>query len=139
MSARVLTTPSLQAASTADVRSGAASAGVTLQLGSGVASVEMESGRQVMREPGIRENADMSETRDAWDPALATRLLRCERCGTTFGCRNTGDDRCWCSGEAFRLPMPLPEGVGPFAECLCPGCLRAVAEELRAKGLGAPG
>lgn len=79
----------------------------------------------------------MSETTGGWDPALATRQVRCERCGAAFGCRNLGtDDLCWCSREAFRLPVPLPEGVGPFEDCLCPACLRAIADELRAMGHG---
>lgn len=79
----------------------------------------------------------MSETVNGWDPALATRRLRCERCGTEFGCRNEGDaGSCWCSLEEFRLPLPLPEGVGPYGDCLCPACLREVVAELRALGYG---
>jgi uncharacterized protein len=79
----------------------------------------------------------MTDLTDGWDPALATRQLRCERCGTGFGCRNLGEsDACWCSLEAFRLPLPLPEGVGPFEDCLCPRCLREIAAELRAMGAG---
>lgn len=74
----------------------------------------------------------MHTPEEPWDPTLATRQLRCERCGTTFGCRDQGEEgSCWCSREAFRLPVPLPEGVGPYADCLCPTCLRAVADELR--------
>src|SRR5574340_452760 len=47
----------------------------------------------------------MTETTGGWDPARATRQTRCERCGTTFGCRNLGEEgSCWCSLEAFRLP-----------------------------------
>jgi hypothetical protein len=81
----------------------------------------------------------MSEKSTAWDPALATRQTRCERCGTTFGCRNLGESgSCWCSMEEFRLPVPLPDGVGPFEDCLCPSCLREVAAELKRRGL-APG
>ena len=79
----------------------------------------------------------MTDTYAGWDPSLATRQSTCERCGTQFGCRNLGEEgSCWCSNEAFRLPVPLPEGVGPFGDCLCPRCLREVAEELRAKGHG---
>jgi len=79
----------------------------------------------------------MSETPPAWDPALATRQTRCERCGTEFGCRNLGEvGSCWCSKEDFRLPLPLPEGVGPFADYLCPKCIREVAAELKAMGAG---
>lgn len=82
----------------------------------------------------------MDEMLRAWDPSLATRRTRCERCGAVFGCRNTGDPDdphdCWCSLAEFRLPVPLPEGVGPFEDCLCPACLRAVVAELRAKGHG---
>ncbi len=78
----------------------------------------------------------MTEPTGSWDPALASRQTRCERCGAVFGCRNLGDGLCWCSAEAFRLPVPLPEGVGPYRDCLCPACLREVAAELRALGLG---
>jgi Cysteine-rich CWC len=79
----------------------------------------------------------VTEPTTAWDPSLATRQWRCERCGTVFGCRNEGDvGECWCSQESFRLPLPLPEGVGPFEDCLCPTCLREIAAELRAKGHG---
>lgn len=79
----------------------------------------------------------MGEQTDTWDPALATRQTTCERCGTVFGCRHLGESgACWCSLEEFRLPVPLPEGVGPFQDCLCPACLRDVAAELRAKGHG---
>ncbi len=79
----------------------------------------------------------MDDPIEGWDPARATRETRCERCGTTFGCANLGEPgSCWCSLASFRLPVPLPEGVGPFEDCLCPGCLRAVAEELRAQGHG---
>lgn len=79
----------------------------------------------------------MSEMYNGWDPALATRQQRCERCGQVFGCRNLGKTcECWCSMEAFRLPVPLPEGVGPFEDCLCPGCLREIAAELKAQGHG---
>jgi hypothetical protein len=79
----------------------------------------------------------MTDQAIGWDPALATRQWRCERCGAQFGCANEGSEgSCWCSKEDFRLPVPLPEGVGPFDDCLCPGCLREIAAELRAKGFG---
>ncbi len=82
----------------------------------------------------------MSETIRGWDPALATRQVRCERCGSVFGCRNNGDvGSCWCSLQEFRLPVPLPDGVGPYEDCLCPSCLREIAAELRAKGHGPQG
>lgn len=72
----------------------------------------------------------MADDREPWDPALATRQLHCERCGTGFGCRDRGEEgSCWCSREAFR--MPLPDGTGPYVDCLCPSCLREVAGELR--------
>jgi len=79
----------------------------------------------------------MSETIGGWDPALATRQLHCERCGTVFGCRNLGEaGECWCSMEAFALPVPLPDDVGTFEDCLCPTCLREIAAQLKAKGHG---
>ena len=79
----------------------------------------------------------MTDSISGWDPSLATRQWRCERCGATFGCANKGEvGSCWCSQETFRLPVPLPDDVGPFGDCLCPTCLREIAQELRAKGHG---
>ncbi len=49
----------------------------------------------------------------------------CQRCGAAFGCGATGDP-CWCSDEAFRLPLPNP-GESEFTDCLCTHCLREVA------------
>ena len=45
---------------------------------------------------------------------------RLRRCGTEFSCNPSGP--CWCSEEAFRLPMPVDGG-----DCLCPDCLRKAA------------
>ena len=73
----------------------------------------------------------MSEAR-RWSPADATRTLVCEACGASFGCTTGVAGSCWCAEEAFRLPVPLPPGVGPYGECLCPDCLRNVAAELAA-------
>jgi hypothetical protein len=68
-----------------------------------------------------------------WSPADATRTLACERCGASFGCTTGAAGSCWCSEEAFRLPVPLPDGVGPYGDCLCPDCLRAVAADLASR------
>jgi hypothetical protein len=74
-----------------------------------------------------------SIARQRWTPADATRSLTCERCGMAFGCTNTGAaGSCWCSEADYRLPVPLPPNVGPYADCLCPACMAAVAAELRA-------
>jgi hypothetical protein len=51
----------------------------------------------------------------------APRPLACSSCGISFSCNPKG--ACWCADEAFRLPMPS-EG----ADCLCPDCLRKLAE-----------
>ena len=73
----------------------------------------------------------MSDDLNGWDPALATRQMSCERCGTGFGCKDKGEaGTCWCSLESFKLPQPLPDAVGPFGDCLCPKCLREVAAQL---------
>jgi hypothetical protein len=50
------------------------------------------------------------------------RRLACARCGTEFSCSLSGP--CWCSDEAFRVPMPTDGG-----DCLCPQCLRKLAEQ----------
>jgi hypothetical protein len=54
----------------------------------------------------------------------AKRQLSCPRCGAALGCDLSRD--CWCGREAARLPLPTA-GAG-YDDCLCPDCLRAVAE-----------
>jgi hypothetical protein len=49
-----------------------------------------------------------------------SRRLACANCGTEFGCNLYGP--CWCSDEAFRMPMPVDN-----SDCLCPDCLRKAA------------
>lgn len=72
-------------------------------------------------------------------PPERPRRIACARCGASFGCLNDGTGRCWCGREAFSLPVPLPEGFGPWDDCLCPTCLRAVAAELSERGFGPGG
>jgi hypothetical protein len=50
------------------------------------------------------------------------RRLACARCGAEFSCSLSGP--CWCSDEAFRVPMPTDDG-----DCLCPQCLRKLATQ----------
>jgi len=57
--------------------------------------------------------------------------MSCQRCGQEFGCSREDIDRCWCAAEPYRLPMKLPPEAGGFSGCLCPSCLRAVAEPAR--------
>ena len=79
----------------------------------------------------------LTSDRRPWTPVDATRQLVCERCGAGFGCTANGEaDSCWCSEARFRLPVPLPADVGPYGDCLCPSCMEAVADELRAAGHG---
>jgi hypothetical protein len=54
--------------------------------------------------------------------APAPRKLVCAGCGAAFDCGLGGD--CWCSAEAFRLPLPDEASA---EDCLCPACLRARA------------
>lgn len=55
------------------------------------------------------------------------RALRCARCGGVFECRPEGG--CWCADETFRLPLPGPRSpLAAYDDCLCPACLRALAE-----------
>jgi hypothetical protein len=56
------------------------------------------------------------------------RRLACAGCGTEFNCSLSG--ACWCSDETFRLPMPVDSG-----DCLCPGCLRKLAEQRTGAGV----
>jgi len=51
------------------------------------------------------------------------RRLACARCGAEFSCNLAGG--CWCNDETFRLPMP----TSADADCLCPDCLRRMAQE----------
>jgi hypothetical protein len=55
------------------------------------------------------------------------RRLACTKCGTEFNCSLSG--ACWCGDEAFRLPMPA-DG----SDCLCPACLRKLAEQSAGAG-----
>jgi hypothetical protein len=55
----------------------------------------------------------------------ASRRLACAGCGAEFSCSLSGP--CWCSDEAFQLPMPTDGG-----DCLCPDCLRKMAREMTA-------
>ena len=61
--------------------------------------------------------------------AEGNRTLACARCGAGFGCNPVGP--CWCGQEAFKLPVPLPGKYAAFGDCLCPGCLREIAAELK--------
>jgi hypothetical protein len=58
----------------------------------------------------------------------ARRRLACAGCGTEFGCNPSGP--CWCSDEAFRVPMPADGG-----DCLCPACLRKLAAQRAGAGV----
>ncbi|MDE1973195.1 MAG: cysteine-rich CWC family protein [Hyphomicrobiales bacterium] len=61
---------------------------------------------------------------------MAFRRLACGRCGAEFSCERHNPAGCWCAAETYRLPMPLPTEAGTFDDCLCPSCLRLVAEML---------
>ncbi|MBI1202076.1 MAG: hypothetical protein GC182_06150 [Rhodopseudomonas sp.] len=56
-------------------------------------------------------------------PFTATRQLTCARCGAAFGCNLAGG--CWCDAEPYRLPLPTQAAQ----DCLCPTCLRQMAQE----------
>ncbi|KRR12491.1 hypothetical protein CQ12_39060 [Bradyrhizobium jicamae] len=56
-----------------------------------------------------------------------SRRLACARCSTEFGCNPSGP--CWCSDEAFRMPMPVDGG-----DCFCPDCLRTLAKQRTSAG-----
>jgi len=67
----------------------------------------------------------MQRERDQLGPTAAERRLICEGCGQEFGCARDNIAACWCSAEAYRLP--LPTAGGRTAGCLCPACLRQTA------------
>lgn len=54
--------------------------------------------------------------------ATPPATIRCTKCGAAFACEPAGE--CWCKDETIRLPLPA-DGT---ASCLCPKCLRAMAE-----------
>ena len=56
------------------------------------------------------------------------RRIACERCGAEFRCGRDSPAGCWCAAEPYRLPVPLPAAAGPSSDCLCPSCLRALAQ-----------
>jgi hypothetical protein len=56
----------------------------------------------------------------------ANRNATCAQCGVAFGCGLSGD--CWCADESFRLPLPTDA-----SDCLCPDCLRALAQQQSAR------
>jgi hypothetical protein len=56
------------------------------------------------------------------------RRLACSGCGVEFDCNLAGG--CWCTEEAFRLPMPTVA-----TDCLCPNCLRKMAAGQQAPGV----
>lgn len=90
------------------------------------------------RMPGTEMGTDTKVQRTQATASLPPlRKLACARCSVEFGCQNEGPTgSCWCSGESFRLPQPLPDEFAAFGDCLCPQCLRWVAETLKARGLG---
>jgi hypothetical protein len=67
------------------------------------------------------------------DDARSTpRRVVCEGCSTEFDCTRNHRGECWCAAEPYRLPTPLPAATGSFTDCLCPSCLRKVAQRLLA-------
>jgi len=52
------------------------------------------------------------------------RRLACQRCGCAFDCALDGT--CWCAAPGYRR-LPLPDAVEE--DCLCPACLRALANQ----------
>src|SRR6516225_9029237 len=58
--------------------------------------------------------------------AMANDRVTCQRCGCEFDCSPSTETECWCSKEAFRVPMTLPREAGDVRGCLCPSCLRSL-------------
>jgi hypothetical protein len=50
---------------------------------------------------------------------------KCSRCGEAFSCKQGAG--CWCAGVRVE-PTMLTELRARFADCLCEGCLRKLAE-----------
>jgi hypothetical protein len=78
--------------------------------------------------PGLIPRQDAASLMTNGLENAPTRRLACAACGAEFNCSLSGP--CWCSEEAFRLPMPT-DGV----DCLCPNCLRKLAEQRAGAGV----
>jgi hypothetical protein len=82
----------------------------------------------LQREPRINPRQDAASLMTNGLENQPTRRLACAACGTEFRCNLSGS--CWCRDEAFRLPMPVDGG-----DCLCPDCLRKLAERRTSAGV----
>jgi hypothetical protein len=52
----------------------------------------------------------------------------CAKCGSDFRCGNLAQDsKCWC----MDLPPIPPEALASYQGCLCPDCLKLIAQELK--------
>ena len=71
--------------------------------------------------PGLIPRQEMATSMTSRPEHQPPRRLACASCGAEFGCNLSGP--CWCSDEAFRMPVPVDGG-----DCLCPDCLRKLAK-----------
>jgi hypothetical protein len=53
---------------------------------------------------------------------VSARRLSCGQCGAVFDCGLSAD--CWCASVPAKMPVPDE----PVQDCLCPDCLRRMAE-----------
>jgi hypothetical protein len=59
---------------------------------------------------------------------MMTTEQTCAKCGTEFRCGNLANDKtCWC----MDLPSIPPEALVTYQGCLCPNCLKLIAQELK--------
>ncbi|HEY0301630.1 MAG TPA: cysteine-rich CWC family protein [Rhizomicrobium sp.] len=62
----------------------------------------------------------------SFDSRQPGRTLTCAHCGATFACDLSGG--CWCMAEPYRLPLPESLPGTAAQDCLCPACLRKLAD-----------
>jgi hypothetical protein len=63
----------------------------------------------------------------SWNEPLTEGTKDCPRCGTQFHCKV--DDLKNCDCVAVKVSMPILKTLkNSYSDCLCPDCLRAVAE-----------
>jgi len=62
-----------------------------------------------------------------WNQPTTTGIKQCPRCGTDFECKVDDLRNCDCVAVKVSLPA-LKTLKGRYEDCLCPNCLREIAE-----------
>jgi len=62
-----------------------------------------------------------------WNEPLTEGTKQCPRCGAQFECKVDDLRNCDCVAVKIALPV-LKTLQGRYSDCLCPGCLRELAD-----------